>query len=66
MPFVSKAEQRFAHAHPEKFGGEKGLKEWDSATDFTNLPERAHPLKSGQWMKDKPKHEAHIRLHAGN
>jgi len=40
MPFGSKAQQRFAHANPEKFGGERGLKEWDQSTDFKSLPER--------------------------
>lgn len=40
MPFASKAQQRFLHAHPEKVGGKKKLKEWDQATDFSNLPER--------------------------
>jgi hypothetical protein len=56
MPFVSKAEQRFAHANPEKFGGKKGLAEWDAATDFKTLPERkAKPRpKTLSWMK-KPK-----------
>jgi hypothetical protein len=29
--------------HPEKFGGEKGLKEWDTATKGKKLPERKHP-----------------------
>jgi len=40
MPFESKAQQRFAYAHPEKFGGAKGLKEWSSATDFSKIPEK--------------------------
>ena len=40
MPFESKAQQRFAYAHPEKFGGKEGLKEWSSATDFSKLPAR--------------------------
>jgi hypothetical protein len=40
MPFVSGAQQRFLHAHPEKVGGEGKLAEWDRATDFKNLPER--------------------------
>jgi hypothetical protein len=40
MPFVSKAQQRFAHANPKKFGGQAKLKEWDEATDFKNLPGR--------------------------
>jgi hypothetical protein len=38
MPFESKAQQGFAYAHPEKFGGAKGLKEWSSATNFSKLP----------------------------
>jgi hypothetical protein len=40
MPFKSASQQRFAHANPEKFGGEKGLKEWDKSTDFKSLPEK--------------------------
>ena len=40
MPFESKAQQRYAYAHPEKFGGKEGLKEWSSATDFSKIPEK--------------------------
>lgn len=40
MPFVSRKQQAFAYAHPEKFGGKEGLAEWSSATDFKHLPER--------------------------
>jgi hypothetical protein len=43
MPFESRAQQRFAYAHPEKFGGAKGLKEWSSATDFKSLPDKKAP-----------------------
>lgn len=39
-PFASLQQARFAHVHPEKFGGEKGLKEWDKSTNFSNIPER--------------------------
>lgn len=40
-PFASLAQARFAHANPEKFGGENALEqEWDKNTDFKNLPER--------------------------
>jgi hypothetical protein len=46
VPFDSKAQQRFAYAHPEKFGGKKGLAEWSSKTDFSKLPER----KSGSMI----------------
>jgi hypothetical protein len=43
MPFKSGAQQRFAYANPEKFGGKKGLAEWSEATDFKTLPERKAP-----------------------
>jgi hypothetical protein len=43
MPFESKAQQRFAYAHPEKFGGKAGLKEWSAATNFKGLPEKKAP-----------------------
>ena len=40
-PFASQLQSRFAHANPSKFGGSKGLQEWDSATDYKHLPEHA-------------------------
>jgi len=40
MPFKSKAQQRFLEAHPDKVGGRGKLKEWEQATNFSNLPER--------------------------
>lgn len=45
MPFKSKAQQRFLHAHPEKVGGEGKLKEWDESTDFSTLPEHKGSLR---------------------
>jgi hypothetical protein len=43
LPFESKAQQGFMHAHPEILG-KKGLKEWDEATKghYQDLPEHAH------------------------
>lgn len=38
-PFHSKAQRRFAHANPEKFGGKKGIKEWEEKTP-KNIPEK--------------------------
>jgi hypothetical protein len=39
LPFVSKAQQGWAHAHPEEFG-KKNLAEFDAATKGKhNLPE---------------------------
>jgi hypothetical protein len=54
MPFESKAQQRFAYAHPEKFGGAKGLKEWSGATDFSKIPEKVtHRQKYVKRYKEK-------------
>jgi len=45
MPFVSKAQQGWAHAHPDEFG-KKNLAEFDAATKGThNLPEHVHKGK---------------------
>jgi hypothetical protein len=42
MPFVSKAQQGYLHAHPEILGKEK-LAEFDAATKGKhNLPKHAH------------------------
>lgn len=43
MPFVSKAQQGFMHAHPEILG-KKGLHEWDEATkgEYKSLPEHVN------------------------
>lgn len=38
-PFRSKAQRRFAHANPEKFGGKKGIEEWEEKTP-KNIPEK--------------------------
>jgi hypothetical protein len=38
-PFNSKAQRRFAYANPEKFGGKKGIKEWEEKTP-KNIPEK--------------------------
>lgn len=39
-PFRSKAQQRYLESHPDKIGGKAKLKEWESATDFSSLPEK--------------------------
>jgi hypothetical protein len=39
-PFASMAQAGFLHAHPEKVGGAKKLKEWDAATNFSKLPKK--------------------------
>lgn len=45
MPFESKKQAAFLHAHPEKVGGEAALKEWDQATNWNSLPERKKKKK---------------------
>jgi hypothetical protein len=56
MPFESRAQQRYAYAHPEKFGGKAGLKEWSAATDFSKIPERAGEHRKAYVKRYKEKH----------
>lgn len=56
MPFLSKAQNRFGHtaAGQKALGGPAAVREWESATDYKNLPE----TKSGTTSEsapDKPK-----------
>lgn len=44
-PFASIAQARFAHANPGKFGGKKGLDEWDAETSFGSLPKKVKKTK---------------------
>lgn len=43
MPYQSKAQQRWAHSPSgeEALGGPAAVHEWDEATNFSRLPERA-------------------------
>ena len=41
MPFTSAKQRAFAYANKEKFGGDKGLAEWESDTS-SSLPKYAH------------------------
>jgi hypothetical protein len=46
MPFVSKAQQGYLHAHPEILG-KKNLKEWDEASKGEHdLPAHVHKKAS--------------------
>jgi hypothetical protein len=41
MPFISRAQQRYFHAHQGELERQGvNVKEWDDATDFSHLPER--------------------------
>ena len=58
MPFVSKAQQGFLHAHPEKLGKEK-LAEFDAATKgMHNLPEHVHDGKPSYKLAHKARKES--------
>lgn len=61
MPWLSRKQAAFGHAHPEKFGGAPGLSEWDSATNFAHLPERS---SSVGWIRGT-KHKAGAIKHPG-
>jgi hypothetical protein len=55
MPFVSKAQQGWAHANPEKFG-KKNLAEWDAATKGKHdLPEHVHKSASYKMAREARK-----------
>jgi hypothetical protein len=51
-PFRSQAQRRFAYAHPEKFGGKKGIKEWESKTP-KDIPEKLHKQFGAPILKSK-------------
>lgn len=39
-PFMSLAQSHYAYAHPDKFGGKKGLAEWSADTNYKSLPKK--------------------------
>lgn len=59
MPFVSRAQQGWAHEHPEVFG-KANLAEFDAATKGEHdLPEHVHKGKSIHEHSETPYHLAH-------
>lgn len=52
MPFVSAKQRAFAHANPEKFGGEGKLQEWESETP-SKLPKYKHGKTTSPELKKK-------------
>lgn len=48
MPYLSAAQQRWAHTPDgtKALGGKKAVKEWDAATDFKSLPPRKHQRRA--------------------
>ena len=63
MPFVSKAQQGYLHAHPEVLGKSK-LAEFDAATKgMHNLPSH---VKNGHEYSNASYHHAHAARKAGS
>lgn len=57
MPFVSKAQQGWAHSHPEEFG-KKNLAEFDAATKGKHdLPEHVKDGKPSYSLARKARKE---------
>jgi hypothetical protein len=57
VPFESKAQQGYMHAHPEILG-KKGLHEWDEATKGKHdLPAHVHKKASYQHVREARKDE---------
>lgn len=54
MPFLSKAQNRWAHTSSgtSALGGPAKVKEWEGATDYAHLPER----EGSDPVEKKPKH----------
>jgi len=55
MPFQSKAQQGYLHAHPEILG-KKGLHEWDEATKgkYQDLPTYTHAHAARKKKESSP------------
>ena len=55
MPFKSRAQQRWAHSPTgeKALGGASAVHEWDSATDFSHLPERVDLGHKGSFSVKK-------------
>lgn len=59
MPFESKDQNAWAHtkAGTEALGGEAKVKEWEQATDYSNLPKRKRAKKTKPVVRMR--HTAH-------
>jgi len=52
MPFVSAKQRAWAHANPEKLGGDKAVAEWESHTP-SHLPKYKHGETTSPKLKKK-------------
>lgn len=55
MPFVSQAQNRWAHTKTgtSALGGPSAVKEWAGATDFSGLPEKVGALTQAARLANK-------------
>jgi len=53
MPFKSKAQNAWAHTSEgeEKLGGKEAVKEWESETNYSTLPDKVSSPDSGRKKK---------------
>lgn len=52
MPFVSAKQRAWAHANPEKLGGDKAVAEWESHTS-SQLPKYKHEKTTSPDLKKR-------------
>ncbi len=57
MPFVSKAQRGYLHAHPEVLG-KKGLAEWNAASKGQHVPEHVKKGKPSYSVARKVRKES--------
>ncbi len=58
MPFVSKAQQKWAHTPKgmKALGGPAKVKEWEDATNYSKLPEHVQHFAEGGMVDDNTLH----------
>lgn len=58
MPWASAAQQRWGHSSSgvKALGGPEAVHEWDSATNFSGLPEKSGGKVAKNWIGDAVKH----------
>lgn len=67
MSFVSKAQNAWAHtsAGTKALGGEAKVKEWESDTDYSSLPDKTSDSKPSETRKKKFSFSPKVKKKAG-
>jgi hypothetical protein len=63
LPFLSKKQNAWGHsaAGVKALGGPAKVKEWESATDYSSLPERKKPEKGALGITKMKKRASNVR-----